>query len=52
MLKDPDRIVGLARDKLQMGPPASADIVRGPPADATAATPVRVSVTIPSRGER
>jgi len=50
MLKDPDRIVGLARDKLQMGPPAPGDIVRGPPADATVAAPVRVSVTIPRRG--
>jgi cell division protein FtsL len=28
MLKDPVRIVSLARDKLKMGPPAPADIVR------------------------
>jgi cell division protein FtsL len=28
MLKDPVRVVGIARDKLKMGPPAPADIVR------------------------
>jgi cell division protein FtsL len=28
MLKDPGRVVGIARDKLQMGPPAPADVVR------------------------
>jgi len=28
MLKDPVRVVALARDKLQMGPPAPGDIVR------------------------
>jgi cell division protein FtsL len=27
MLKDPDRVVGLARDKLKMGPPAAGDIL-------------------------
>jgi cell division protein FtsL len=28
MLKDPVRVVGIARDKLNMGPPAATDIVR------------------------
>jgi hypothetical protein len=28
MLKDPGRVVALARDRLNMGPPAAADIVR------------------------
>jgi cell division protein FtsL len=28
MLKDPDRIIGIARDKLGMGPPAPEDVVR------------------------
>ena len=28
MLKDPGRVVGIARDKLKMGPPEAADIVR------------------------
>jgi cell division protein FtsL len=28
MLKDPGRVVALARDKLDMGPPAASDIVR------------------------
>ena len=28
MLKDPVRVVGIARDRLKMGPPAPADIVR------------------------
>src|SRR5258708_37937505 len=31
MLKDPGRVVGLARDKLKMGPPAAGDIVRAGP---------------------
>jgi cell division protein FtsL len=52
MLKDPDRIVDLARDKLHMGPPAPGDILRGPPPAATVAAPVRVSVTVPGRGGR
>jgi hypothetical protein len=49
MLKDPDRIVGLARDKLQMGPPRAGDILRGPP-PAPAPPPVQVSVS--RRGSR
>lgn len=28
MLKDPGRVIGIARDALQMGPPAASDIVR------------------------
>ncbi|HEX4406347.1 MAG TPA: cell division protein FtsL, partial [Polyangia bacterium] len=28
MLKDPVRVVGIARDKLKMGPPAQSDVVR------------------------
>jgi cell division protein FtsL len=28
MLKDPGRVIGLARDKLQMGPPAPGNVVR------------------------
>jgi hypothetical protein len=31
MLKDPDRVVALARDKLKMGPPLPGDILRGAP---------------------
>ncbi|SRR6266700_3332861 len=31
MLKDPTRVVTLARDKLKMGPPLAGDIMRGPP---------------------
>ena len=38
MLKDPDRIVELARDKLHMGPPAPGDILRGPPPAASGAS--------------
>ncbi len=49
MLKDPDRVVGLARDKLQMGPPRPGDIWRGPP-PAPAPPPVEVSVS--RRGPR
>jgi cell division protein FtsL len=31
MLKDPGRVISLAHDKLQMGPPAAGDIVRAGP---------------------
>src|SRR5258708_16421677 len=31
MLKDPGRVVGLAREKLKMGPPAAGDIVPARP---------------------
>jgi hypothetical protein len=49
MLKDPDRIVGLARDKLQMGPPQPGDIFRGPaaaPEGAPAPPPPQISVQV------
>jgi cell division protein FtsL len=45
MLKDPDRVIGIARDKLHMGPPAPENVVRLAagslvrPAAAVAATP-------------
>jgi len=28
MLKDPDRVIGIAREKLGMGPPAAENVVR------------------------
>jgi cell division protein FtsL len=41
MLKDPGRVVAIARDKLKMGPPAPSDIVRLAPGQILAApTPV------------
>jgi cell division protein FtsL len=45
MLKDPGRVVGLARDKLKMGPPLPGDIVRGPPPEAPAAAASAVVTT-------
>jgi cell division protein FtsL len=39
MLKDPVRVVGIARDKLKMGPPAPADIVRLTPGQVLGARP-------------
>jgi cell division protein FtsL len=39
MLKDPVRVVGIARDKLKMGPPAPADIVRLVPGQVLGARP-------------
>ena len=52
MLKDPDRIIGIAREKLGMGPPAPEDVVRleggalsGRPAAPAAAPP-------PAKGKR
>jgi cell division protein FtsL len=39
MLKDPVRIVSLARDRLKMGPPAPADIVRLSPGQVLGARP-------------
>jgi cell division protein FtsL len=39
MLKDPVRVVGIARDKLNMGPPAPADIVRLVPGQVLGARP-------------
>jgi hypothetical protein len=28
MLKDPGRVIGLAHDKLQMGPPAPTNVIK------------------------
>jgi cell division protein FtsL len=39
MLKDPVRVVSIARDKLNMGPPAQTDIVRIEPGQVLGATP-------------
>jgi hypothetical protein len=41
MLKDPGRVVGLARDKLKMGPPAPGDVISlgRRPADPSASAP-------------
>jgi cell division protein FtsL len=39
MLKDPVRVVGIARDKLKMGPPPPADIVRLAPGQTLGARP-------------
>jgi len=39
MLKDPVRVVGIARDKLKMGPPAPSDIVRLTPGQVLGARP-------------
>lgn len=39
MLKDPVRVVSIARDKLQMGPPAQADVVRLVPGTVLGARP-------------
>jgi cell division protein FtsL len=39
MLKDPGRVVAIARDKLKMGPPAPADIVRLVPGQVLGARP-------------
>jgi cell division protein FtsL len=39
MLKDPGRVVELARDKLKMGPPLPGDILRGPPPAASVRPP-------------
>ena len=56
MLKDPVRVVALARDKLKMGPPLPGDILRGQaPAQAPAAPPApapRASARPAGRGPR
>jgi hypothetical protein len=49
MLKDPVRVVALARDKLKMGPPLAGDILRGPP-PALAVVAVDAPVSSPPRG--
>jgi cell division protein FtsL len=65
MLKDPVRVVGMARDKLKMGPPAPGDIVRlvpgqvlgarpepavAPPKPAKAAKTTKARPVVPGRG--
>ena len=50
MLKDPVRVVSIARDKLNMGPPAQTDIVRLGPGQILGAGPARVDV--PPKRER
>jgi len=48
MLKDPVRVVALARDKLKMGPPRPGDILRGPPpAPVPAPAPAPASAPTP-----
>src|SRR3954453_20792278 len=48
MLKDPVRVVSIARDKLKMGPPAPTDIVRLAPGQLlTAMAPGAVSPAAP-----
>jgi hypothetical protein len=42
MLKDPVRVVGIARDKLKMGPPAPGDIVRLAPGQTPPALAARL----------
>jgi hypothetical protein len=49
MLKDPVRVVALARDKLKMGPPLAGDILRGAP-PALAVVAVAAPVASPPRG--
>jgi cell division protein FtsL len=39
MLKDPVRVVSIARDKLKMGPPAQSDVVRLAPGEVLSARP-------------
>jgi cell division protein FtsL len=43
MLKDPVRVVSIARDKLKMGPPAPADIVRHVPGPILGARPAEAT---------
>jgi cell division protein FtsL len=53
MLKDPVRVVSIARDKLKMGPPAQTDIVRLAPGLVLGAAPVSAptSADRPKRAE-
>jgi cell division protein FtsL len=52
MLKDPGRVVTLAREKLNMAPPAAGDIVRVAPGEILPAVPAvpAVNVAKPSAG--
>ncbi len=52
MLKDPGRVVGLARDKLKMGPPAAGDIVRAGPGVLPALTAKPAAPGPEARGAR
>ena len=58
MLKDPVRVVALARDKLKMGPPLPGDILRGPtpttpaPAVPPPTSPARAPARSAGRGPR
>jgi len=58
MLKDPVRVVALARDKLKMGPPLPGDILRGPtpttpaPAVPPPTSPARAPARPAGRGPR
>jgi cell division protein FtsL len=45
MLKDPVRVVSIARDKLKMGPPAQGDIVRLAPGQILGARPEPVAAS-------
>jgi hypothetical protein len=42
MLKDPGRVVGLARDKLKMGPPPAGAILHGLPFEPAAPPPAAI----------
>ncbi|HVZ71772.1 MAG TPA: cell division protein FtsL [Polyangia bacterium] len=52
MLKDPVRVVSFARDKLKMGPPAPADIVRLVPGQVLGAPPAVTAPAAPKRAPR
>jgi cell division protein FtsL len=51
MLKDPVRVVGIARDKLKMGPPAQSDVVRLAPGQVLGARPA-ADVEAPAKHAR
>jgi cell division protein FtsL len=51
MLKDPVRVVSIARDKLKMGPPAPADVVRLGPGQVLGARPA-APADVPAKRER
>jgi len=50
MLKDPVRVVALARDKLKMGPPLAGDILRAPPAVDSAPVPAAAALAVRAVG--
>jgi cell division protein FtsL len=50
MLKDPDRIIGIAREKLGMGPPAPENVVRLSSGSLT--PPLAAAAPPPSRGRK